>query len=327
MADIGSPSPRRGTTRRTWLTRAVVLGAVGGGAWWARETLLWPTPDLRLGGNGGPSWTGFIDDRLIAPVIEARINGRILRALIDTGAQHSAIDRATLERIGGGSGSPAPMLAFGMSGGPRLARAATVMLELADVSVRDLRLAVLDLGPIADEDGAGASVIIGHDVLSQTVLELDMTDDRLRLHPAGTRPDSSYRPLLTHRRDRAVEVTATVESLSIRAILDTGSGSVLSLSESTARAAGLLDGRPERRRSSLVLGGRTDARLVRASSVRLGPLAFHNVEVAVFEGAGAPSALVGAGALARTRAWIDLAGGATYLSADLPIEVMPARTG
>ena len=42
--------------RRNLLIRAAGLAAVVGGAWWARETLLWPAPKLAFAGGGATPW-------------------------------------------------------------------------------------------------------------------------------------------------------------------------------------------------------------------------------------------------------------------------------
>ena len=79
--------------RRSLLIRTVGLASVIGGAWWAREHLLWPDPALAFASGGATPWMPYARPG-VAPTVAVRLGGRQVAALIDTGAQYSVIDRA-----------------------------------------------------------------------------------------------------------------------------------------------------------------------------------------------------------------------------------------
>ena len=72
--------------RRSLLIRTAGLAAVVGGAWWARETLLWPKPALTFGHGGATPWLPFVRNSLV-PTERVRLGGVEVVALIDSGAQ------------------------------------------------------------------------------------------------------------------------------------------------------------------------------------------------------------------------------------------------
>src|SRR5690606_26147161 len=109
------------------------------------------------------------------------------------------------------------------------------------------------------------------DLLMQTVLDLDLKARRARfVAPARHAPSPALRAIGVERSGTAMVAEVTVEGAVIRAVVDTGASSLIALSQGAAEAAGLLDGRPEAPGSSIVLGGVTRARVIRARTVTFG---------------------------------------------------------
>ena len=300
-----------------------MLAAAAGGVWLLRDRVIWPAPRPAFGpGGAGSGWLDLQPD-LLVPVVEARVNGRPVRALVDSGAQASVF----AEGLGALSPVAVPMLAFGVSGGPQAGRAATVDVAVGALALPRLHVAALDLGPLAPlrgEDDAPTALVIGQDVLRTLVLELDYPSARLAFRPSGSRPFSG--PAVVARKDGdELLVDISVEGFAISAVFDTGLSAALALSEELAAAAGLLAaGRRVRSTQSVTLGGAAPGREVLADTLSFGGRTLHRAPVAVYARPSVsliPRALLGSGALRRSRAALDLAAGALWLGP----EETPAR--
>lgn len=311
--------------RRTLLTRAGLLIAVGGGAWWARETVFWPAPDTAFGADGRTPWLPMAR-RAAQPTVRVRVDGAEVVALIDSGARYSVVDQAWRRRRGGLETFAAPMVAFGLGGRAQLGRGVKLDVGLPGLMIRDLHAAVLDLGPLAGADGLGTPLILGQDVLSRMVLELDPAMRRLRLVARdGFVPDPTMVAASVRRRG-GLTTEVTVEGATVRALIDTGASSVLAMDRATAQAAGLLDGRAVTRSDSLVLGGLLAAHVVEARTVTFARQLYRRVSVGLYDQPPLPNfpgALVGMAAFEGRRVALDLGGGALHVSRLMDISVGP----
>ncbi|RYG15786.1 MAG: peptidase aspartic [Caulobacteraceae bacterium] len=312
--------------RRNLLIRAVGLVAVAGGAWWARDHLFWPKPELAFGPEGATVWMPY-GRPAPTPTVRVRIEGREVLALIDSGAQYSVIDRAFFAGLPD-RGRPLfdmPLLAYGVGGGTQVGRGTSLALELPGLSIRKLRAAILDLGPLAAEDGLRTPLILGQDVLGEAVLALDPR----RRHARLVRRDAFVRPpdlieAEVHRQGTALMADLTVEGAAVRAIIDTGASSLLGLSREAASTAGLLDGRPERTGVSLVLGGAMRSTIVEARTVTFADHLYERVDVGVFEQPPLPNfpgGLVGMEAFRNRRVALDLGQGTLHVERPLDLTV------
>lgn len=312
--------------RRNLLFRAAGLLAVAGGAWWARDHLLWPKPRLTFGSGGATPWLPY-GRRAATPTVRVRVEGREVLALIDTGAQYSVIDRDFFDSLpsGGRSLFDMPLLAYGVGGGAQVGRGTSLDLDLPGLTVSGLRAAILNLGPLASEEGLRTPLIIGQDVLGEAVLALDPQRRYVRLvaRDAFVRPpDLIETPV--HRQGTALVAELTVEGAAVRAIIDTGASSLLGLSREAAQTAGLLDGRPQRDGVSLVLGGSMRSTIVEARTVTFADHLYEQVEVGVFNQPPLPNfpgGLVGMEAFADRRVALDLGKGTLHVSRPLDLTV------
>lgn len=312
--------------RRNLLLRAAGLVAVAGGAWWARDHLVWPKPRLEFGPDGATPWLPYAR-RSVTPTVRVTLEGRSLLALIDSGAQYSVIDRGLFESLPPRDRSlfDMPLVAYGVGGGTQVGRGASLDVELPGLTVRGLRAAILNLGPLASEDGLQTPLILGQDVLGEAILALDPKKRYARLlkREVFVRPPDMVEALVS-KQGSALTTVLTVEGREVRAVIDTGASGLLGLSRDTAEMVGLLDGRPQRGGTSLVLGGAMRSTLVEARTVTFADHVYERVEVGVFDQPPLPNfpgGLLGMEAFADRRLALDLGKGRMHVSQPLDLTV------
>lgn len=312
--------------RRSLLIRAAGLAAVVGGAWWAREHLLWPRPTLTFADGAGTPWLAYARGAIV-PTARVRIGGREVVALIDSGAQYSVIDRALVAALppAGRSLFDMPLVAYGVGGGTQMGRGTALDLSLPGLQIAGLRAAILDLGPLASESGLRTPLILGQDVLGEAILALDPGRRHVRLirREAFARP-ADLAPATVRRSGGALTTEVTVEGAAIGVVIDTGASALLGLSREAAAGAGLLDGRPRKSGVSLVLGGALRSAIIEARTVTFADHLYRRVPVGVFDQPPLPNfpgGLVGMEAFAGRRAALDLGAAALFVSRPLDLTV------
>ncbi|MEG1451683.1 pepsin/retropepsin-like aspartic protease family protein [Brevundimonas sp.] len=314
--------------RRSFLLNAAGLAAVIAGGLWLKDNVLWRKPQLVF--EAQSPWIALEQPAASLPVIRLRVLGQPVLALIDSGAQYSVIDKALAERLTQaghiGKTFDMPMIAYGVGGQAQVGRGTTLSLDMDGVTVPSLRTAILDLGPLArDADGPGVELIIGRDLLREAVVELDLPRRRVRfLDPQNWQADLDMRVVATKPVGDALGVEVSVEGAVVSAVLDTGASSLLSLSEATAREAGILDGRAEEAGQSLVLGGVAKARWVEVSTLTFGDEMRRNERVAVFGDSPLPNypdALLGIGAFRGRKLALDLGRMALFVEGQLDLTI------
>lgn len=311
--------------RRLFLRLGLGAAAVGG-ALWVRDHVLWAPPKVAFTGAGQTTgWLPWSVRRAAVPTVRATIAGREINTLVDSGAQYSVIDRRLFEALGSPRGFDLPLVAYGVSGEAQMGKGTMLDLSVGSLRLTGLRTAILGLGPLASEDGLNTPLILGQDVLSRLRLGLDPDRRRLVFDAPEEGPlPSEVSPVAVTRRGRALVAAVTVEGAEIEAVVDTGASGLLSLRRSAAGAAGLLDGRPVERGSSLVLGGAVPAEIVRARTVTFADQLYRNRPVSIFADTaapGVPDALLGMDAFAGRRVVMDLGAGALWASRPLDLTV------
>lgn len=301
------------------------MAAVVGGAWWVRETLLWPKPELKFAEAGATPWLRYARNALV-PTVRVRLGDREVVALIDSGAQYSVIDRTLVAELPAAqSVFDMPLVAYGVGGGAQVGRGTTLDVDLSGLAIRGLRAAILDLGPLASEQGLQTPLILGQDVLGEAVLALDPGRRHARLirRDAFVRPPE-LAPAAVRRDGGGLTTEVTVEGASVTAVVDTGASALLGLSREAANGAGLLDGRPQTSGVSLVLGGALRSAMVEARTVTFADHLYRRVPVGVFDQPPLPNfpgGLVGMEAFRGRRMAMDLGAGTLFVSRPLDLTV------
>ena len=311
--------------RRAFLTRATLVAAGVGGAWWLRDRVLWRDPGVVFGPDGSSGWLPYDEPRASVPTVRVTVAGRPVRALVDSGAQYSVIDRGLFDQLGLTQAFDIPLVAYGVGGAPQMGRGVTLDVTVGTMRVEALRAAILSLGPLAVGEGLSAPLILGQDVLGQTVLELDTEERRMRFLAREGHVLSAELAVIPVSTARGALVTeVTVEGATIQAVVDTGASAVLALSREAAESAGLLDGRPSQRGASIVLGGAIDSQIVRSRTITIGDQIYRDAETPIYADVplpGFPAALVGMEAFAGRRLVLDLGGGRLHASRPLDLTI------
>ena len=299
--------------------RSLLIGvaAAAGGLFLVRDRLPWPPLTPRFQNGRDTPWQAIPHGGLME--VAVAVNGTPIHAVIDSGAQFSAIDRALAERLQLQRNVAAPLVAFGVSGGPMLTHTVRLDLALPGLAVTGLRAAALDLAPLAQATGREFQMLIGRDLLRRVVIEADFPLRRVRfLTPGAYAPPPDARTIVLADGTRGPMIRVQVEAAApIEVLVDTGSAGVLALSDDAAREAGLLHpGRAVSQAHSVSLGGLSLDRRVTARAVTIGNLTLRDVDIQVYRPAAnapAPSGLLGTGLFSRYRMALDLAGDRLHL--------------
>lgn len=313
--------------RRDFLIRLGLVAAGVGGAWWLRDNVLWAKPDVTFGPDGSSGWLPYDEPQASVPTVQITVAGQTVRALIDSGAQYSVIDRGLFEALGISNTFDLPLVAYGVGGQPQLGKGTTLDIEVGAMRLEGLRTAILALGPLAMREGLSAPLILGQDMLRSVVMEIETGERRLRLVALDRHVmPADVGPVAVRRSGHALVTDVTVEGSVIEAVVDTGASALLALSGEAAAAAGLLDGRAQRRGSSIVLGGAIASRLVEARTVTFGDILFEAVELPIYADVvlpGFPDALLGMEAFAGQTLVMNTSAGTLHVTRVLDLTVGP----
>lgn len=299
------------------MRRLAILGAGGVGFLVVRQQLAWPTPEVSLAEG---RWSGWMPTPAAGGLIAlpARIGTAQVQAVVDSGAQYSAIDAGLAERLRLPAATPLPMVAFGVSGGPSVTRAVRLDAALGRVGIRGLRAATLDLHPLSGLTRQPFSLLLGRDFLRAVVVQADLPQRRVAFFtPHDWTPPADARAVAVRLESGGPMVPVRIEDAPpIEVMVDTGATGALALSEASARTAGLLDGRPMRIGQSVTLGGVSQDGMVRARRLEFAGHRLHDLDVQIFrpaENAPVPDGLLGLGVLERFHVALDLPGARLFL--------------
>jgi predicted aspartyl protease len=299
-------------SRRALISRLPLLAAVGAGAWLLRDRIPWPQEPIVLARGDSSGWIPF-PDRGGLIELPGAVNGQPARAVVDSGAQFTAVDSGLAARLELPETGALPVIAFGVSGQPTITRTVRLDLTLPGVEAPGVRAAALQLARLSAATGRTFAVLVGRDVLRRLVLDVDFPARRVAFHRPGawaTPPDAVALPL--RLQGGAPMTTIRVEGRPVEVMIDTGATGVLALSARVAQDVGLLaPGRPVSSARSVSLGGLSVDRIVQARSVEAAGVTLRDAPVQIYAPSSSgpiPQGLLGAGFLRRFRMALDLEG-------------------
>lgn len=307
-----------GYTRRVLARQLALLGVGLGAAWWLRERYLFPKPAVEfLGAKRETGWLALPDPAGLVE-LTAHVAGIPIPVVVDSGAQFSAIDRNLAERLGL-KAAALPLLAFGVSGQPSLTHTVALDLSIANLQVRGVRAATLELLTLSGVIRRPFAMLIGRDVLRALTADIDWPNGRVRLvAPEAFSPPPGAMVARAHSQGGALMTPVRIEGAPpVEVMVDTGATSEIALSQKTAQALGLLAGRPIAVGRSVSLGGLGEDKIVHAAKVSVAGRTLSDVEVQVFTPSAPgplPAGLLGVGILKHYRVGLDLGAGVLWLT-------------
>jgi len=139
-----------------------------------------PNGDSKItiaGGARRSNWVvfDFVDeDKIFIPV---RVNGVPAKALLDSGAASTVLDKefATAARVSSQGALPTT----GTGGATTAGIAAGVEIQVGDVTMRDMTVAVLPMKKLTEQMGADLPVILGKEIFNDLVVDIDFEHRRI----------------------------------------------------------------------------------------------------------------------------------------------------
>ena len=214
-------------------------------------------------------------ERLFLPV---EVNGRRTEALLDSAAESSLIDPSFAKELGLEVSGQATARG---SGGEQEAQFAHVTVRAASVSMKDLTVAVVDLGDVSRRlVGSPVRFVLGRELFDAARLRIDIEGGTLRAVSRRVPPAGIELPLSEHAGIDSIP--ARVEGVAAQADVDLGNGSGVMVGKAFAEAHGFLGpGRVIASRQGGGLGGARARDIVRLGALDVAGATFTDVEAAV----------------------------------------------
>lgn len=260
-------------------------------------------------------------------LVEARVNGVPVEALLDSAAEMSFIDPALAQRLGlkpaaavAAQGSGAAAVDAGLVSGVRL--------EAFGLQLNDQTLAITDLSDVgARLLHRRIDMILGREVFDAARLEIDIAHQRLRVLRGTREPRGVRLPLTTQRGIETFSVRVE-DGPPVQAALDLGNGSQVLLGAALAERLNLLhDGRPVHSAAGGGLGGAQQRTLLTLRSLEVAGCRFAAVPAAIDAKESATDVNVGVAILRHFRLTTDFAAHSVWLEPDGSVSCRRQATG
>jgi hypothetical protein len=302
---------------------------------WAEAAVNMELPDLAfmrpsrerrvtfVDGTGTSGWMPFDNFRRQRIFLPTTINGLESDSILDSGAEMTVVDLATAQEIGlVGAGKVA---ASGTGGTTEVQFATGVTIQVGNVELRDMSVAIVDLSEIARRLGRDVPIILGKEFFNETIVDIDYPHERIAFHdPEGWSYEGSgvTLPLIDLEGTRSVDIEIEGKD-PIRVGFDIGQGNALTLFEAYVDEAGLLDGRAVSDRRGGGVGGSVVSPVISVNIVEFGGVVFENVPASLaYNAEGAFDTVreqgnLGTDIFARFRMIVDYGSDAVHLEHDV----------
>jgi hypothetical protein len=285
--------------------------------------------DVRAGFEGACGATGPIPYELCNQrgiLVPITVNGVSTIALLDSGANLTALERGFAERIG--VVSDRTISVRGMLGSTTGGLARDTTVSIGSLRLDGLSPAILDLTDLAQCSGRVLPAILGEDVFERVVVEVDVAGRTVRFHdPARFSAPAGATRVPLERMGLGRGVLVSVEGRpEVAARLDLGCGAALVLGNAYWSRERLLEGRRSSTGLAAGVDGVGEYAIATIRTLRFAGLEFRDVPTAfkpASEGGTDPgaAAILGLPVIGRSHLWIDYAHDAIYVRPD------PAQRG
>lgn len=210
-------------------------------------------------------------------VLSGRVNGNDTPMLLDSGAGVTTMDRDYARQIGLKKGIK--ITAQGTGGRQDAELVQDVTVEVGNLKLSGVTVAVIDLDAIEKAIGRPIPVILGREVFANSVVDLDFDKLLLTLSPAKNFPAPSGATEVKLKRDGTLHfLPISVDGQApVEAALDLGNGGALSLSKEYHESVPAIGKLPYAVGLSGGVGGLHETKRVTMPTVEIGGYTFNNV--------------------------------------------------
>lgn len=270
---------------------------------------------VRAQGDGGFAIRAG-DSGLFLP---ATLKSRSVDAIFDCGSSRTVIDSDSAKALGIAVVEQADVAFVYAKGKTGVAGPTPITIAGQAFTINPYITALRDAGCDCD-------MLVGVDVWKAVTFDLDGPRLRGRLLPLNAVPASDMTPVtVTASGGGRPWAPLLIEGKPAVAELDTGSSTALTLSRDTAKALGLLDGRPLSQWISGDLTGIYNVDMTSVKDVNLGGVVFHDMPVEVSDHHATSDISIGLPMLMRCRSSWDLSHGKLWLAADTAQAAVPFK--
>lgn len=256
-------------------------------------------------------------------LVEVRLNGAPVQALLDSAAEMSLIDHALAQRLGLIPG--AAVAAHGSGADPVDAGLVPgVRLEAFGLALADQTVAVTELSDV----GARLlhhrlDMILGREIFDAARLQIDLAHHRLRVVSTEREPGGARLALTTQRGIETLSVRLEGGTV-VQAALDLGNGSEVLLGGALAERLNVLhDGRPVKSEMGGGLGGATRRQIITLRSLEVAGCRFEAVPAAIDAQSSATDLNLGVSVLRHFLITTDFAAHLVWLEPAAPLQCRP----
>lgn len=257
-----------------------------------------------------------VDLRLLDDGLHLLVEGLLddetpLVFLVDTGAGGNIIDRGAAERLG--LPLQGRIKTLGVGGAEEASFVDIATVEFGGVKVVDQSWLTADFSALGRLFGIRPAAVLGYDLLSRVVLDVDYPQRRVVVRRPGTFAPPAGATSVPIRMDSNVpSIEVEIEGVKTWVHVDTGSDSGLDLGSPFVDEHDLLEGREIEGEAALLgVGGSTTSQRGRIATLRIGdlllqdvPAGFHRAEGGIFANASI-GGILGAGVLSQFRCVLD----------------------
>jgi hypothetical protein len=224
--------------------------------------------------TGPIKYNPFTGTRIYIP---AKVNGRPVEVLLDSGADTTVLDKGFAESIGRkmiGSG-----VANGSGGEQEQGYAKDISVTIGNMSLKLPTVGVTELASVGKRIGIPLPVVLGQEIFLQSIVDINPSGPTIEFHdPATFSPPRGAILVPLEPLGSLREVPVSVEGLPpAPMIFDLGNGGYMSLTPAYWQSHHLLEGRRSSTRSSGAVGGEQINRVATLKTVRFAGITFHDV--------------------------------------------------